>query len=304
MPIGRPVANTQVYVADAELRPVPAGIAGELLIGGTGLALGYLHNEEMTAQKFVPNTIAGPSARLYRTGDLVRMAGDGVLEFLGRIDHQIKLRGFRIELGEIEATLLRHDGVKEAVIVAREDNEGDKRLVGYFIAQTGASPSTADLRTALKTSLPEYMVPSAFVRVDAFPLLPNGKIDTRSLPAPDYSRADMNDAFVAPRNPIEEGVAAIWSEVLGVGRIGVHDNFFELGGHSLIATQLISRIRAMFNVELPLRKLFEAPTVAELAAAVAEVQVPADGEVDQLLAELEGLSEDQVKALLGEEQPA
>jgi amino acid adenylation domain-containing protein len=301
MPIGRPVANTQVYVVDAALRPVPAGIAGELLIGGTGLALGYLHNEEMTGEKFIPNTIGNGSARLYRTGDLVRMTDAGVLEFLGRIDHQIKLRGFRIELGEIEATLMRQDGVKEAVVVAREDNPGDKRLVAYFIARPDANPSTADLKNALKTSLPEYMVPAAIVKLDAFPLLPNGKIDNRSLPIPDYSRAELADTFVAPRNDIEKGVAAIWSEVLGIEKIGVYDSFFELGGHSLIATQLISRIRVMFDVELPLRKLFESPTVEDLALAVAAARGPVSVEVDDLLAELEGLSEDQVRELLGEE---
>ncbi|HEY6138560.1 MAG TPA: amino acid adenylation domain-containing protein [Thermoanaerobaculia bacterium] len=304
MPIGRPVANTQVYVVDGELRPRPIGVAGELLIGGTGLGLGYLHNDELTREKFVPNTVGGPSPRLYRTGDLVRMTGDGVLEFLGRIDHQIKLRGFRIELGEIEATLVRCGGVKEAVVIAREDTPGDKRLVAYVIAEPGASPAAADLKSALRTTLPDYMVPAAIVKLEAFPLLPNGKIDTRSLPAPDYSRAEKTDAFVAPRNDIEKGVAAIWSEVLGVEKIGVYDNFFELGGHSLIATQLISRIRAQFNVELPLRKLFEAPTVEDLASAVAEARVPSAGEVDELLAELEGLSEEEVRSLLGEEQVA
>ncbi len=301
MPIGRPVANTQVYVVDSALRPVPAGIAGELLIGGAGLALGYLHNEEMTNEKFVTNTVDGAGARLYRTGDLVRMTGDGVLEFLGRIDHQIKLRGFRIELGEIEATLVRQDGVKEAVVIAREDNPGDKRLVAYFIARPDALPQTSDLKNALRTSLPEYMVPVAIVKLEAFPLLPNGKIDTRSLPMPDYSRAEMADAFVAPRNDIERGVASIWSEVLGIEKIGVYDSFFELGGHSLIATQLISRIRVMFDVELPLRKLFESPTVEALALAVEAARAPMAGEVDDLLAELEGLSEDQVRELLGEE---
>ncbi len=304
MPIGRPVANTQVYVVDGELRPVPVGMAGELLIGGKGLALGYLHNEEMTNEKFVTTNIGGTGTRLYRTGDLVRMNDAGVLEFLGRIDHQIKLRGFRIELGEIEATLTRQDGVKEAVVIAREDQPGDKRLVAYFIARPDASPAVADLKSALKTTLPEYMVPTAIVKIDAFPLLPNGKIDTRALPAPDYSRSDMPDAFVAPRNDIEAGVAAIWSEVLGVEKVGVHDNFFELGGHSLIATQLISRIRTMFEVELPLRKLFEAPTVEDLALAVAAARVPADGEIDDLLAELEGLSDEHVLELLGTESAA
>jgi amino acid adenylation domain-containing protein len=301
MPIGRPIANTQVYVVDSALRPVPAGIAGELLIGGSGLALGYLHNEEMTNEKFVANAVGGPGARLYRTGDLVRMTDAGVLEFLGRIDHQIKLRGFRIELGEIEATLVRQDGVKEAVVIAREDTPGDKRLVAYFIARPDALPQTSELKNALRTSLPEYMVPVAIVKLDAFPLLPNGKIDTRSLPMPNYSRAEMADAFVAPRNDVERGVAAIWSEVLGIEKIGVYDNFFELGGHSLIATQLISRIRVMFDVELPLRKLFEAPTVEDLALAVDAARVPATGEVGDLLAELEGLTEEQVRELLGEE---
>jgi amino acid adenylation domain-containing protein len=301
MPIGRPVANTQVYVVDSALRPVPVGIAGELLIGGTGLALGYLHNEEMTADKFVPNTIGNGSARLYRTGDLVRMTDAGVLEFLGRIDHQIKLRGFRIELGEIEAVLVRQDGVKEAVVIAREDNPGDKRLVAYFVARPDANPVMGDLKTALKATLPEYMVPSAMVKLDAFPLLPNGKIDVRSLPMPDYSRAELADTFVAPRTDVEKGVASIWSEVLGIEKIGVYDSFFELGGHSLIATQLISRIRVMFDVELPLRKLFESPTVEDLALAVEAARAPISGEVDDLLAELEGLSEDQVRELLGEE---
>ncbi|HYC89370.1 MAG TPA: amino acid adenylation domain-containing protein [Thermoanaerobaculia bacterium] len=301
MPIGRPVANTQVYVVDAALRPVPAGIAGELLIGGSGLALGYLHNEELTGEKFVANTIGDGSARLYRTGDLVRMTDADVLDFLGRIDHQIKLRGFRIELGEIEAVLVRQQGVKEAVVIAREDTPGDKRLVGYFIAGAGAHPSTGDLKAALKATLPDYMIPAALVPLDVFPLLPNGKIDTRSLPVPDYGRAALADTFIAPRTDIEKGVASIWSEVLGVEKIGVYDSFFELGGHSLIATQLISRIRVMFDVELPLRKLFDQPTVEALALAVEAARTPAGVEVDALLAELEGLSEDQVRELLGEE---
>jgi amino acid adenylation domain-containing protein len=268
--IGRPLANTRVHVVDANLRPVPVGVAGELLIGGDGLARGYLNRPALTAERFVPDPFGGAGERLYRTGDLARFLPDGQVEFLGRIDHQVKVRGFRIELGEIESALLRHESVREAVVVAREAAAGDLRLVAYLSGDN--VPPVTELRSHLKETLPEHMIPSMFVVLDALPLTPNGKVDRKALPAPEASRPDTGETYVAPRNPVEEVLAGIWAEVLGVERVGVEDNFFDLGGHSLLVTQVVSRARSAFNVELPLRSLFENPTVAEAALALAKAR--------------------------------
>jgi len=267
IPIGRPISNTQIYLLDRYLNPVPIGVRGELHIGGDGLARGYLNRPELTAERFIPDPFsAEPGARLYKTGDLARYLPDGNIEFLGRLDQQVKVRGHRIELGEIEAVLGLHAGVREAVVVAREDVPGDKRLVAYLVvAQEQRAPSTGELRSYLKQKLPEYMVPQAFVMLDALPLTPNGKVDRRALPAPDEARPELAQQYVAPRNAVEEVVADIWAEVLKVEQVGIHDNFFELGGHSLLATQVISRVRRAVQVELPLRALFEDPTVAGLS---------------------------------------
>ncbi|MEO7417518.1 MAG: condensation domain-containing protein, partial [Thermoanaerobaculia bacterium] len=261
--LGTPIANTRLHVVDRAFGLVPVGVAGELLIGGAGLARGYLGRPDLTAEKFVPDPFGVPGARIYRTGDLVRRRPSGELEFLGRIDHQVKVRGFRIELGEIEAALLRHPSVSASVVMVREDG-GEKRLVGYLVA--GAAPSTSELRQALGQSLPEYMIPSAFVTLESLPLTPSGKVDRKALPAPEASAA--GEGWVPPQGPVEELLAGIWTEILKVGRVGSRDNFFALGGHSLLATQVVSRIRTALGVELPLQRLFEAPTVAGLAGAV------------------------------------
>ncbi|MCY2962054.1 MAG: amino acid adenylation domain-containing protein, partial [Planctomycetota bacterium] len=272
IPIGKPIRQTHAYVLDDRRQLVPIGVAGELLLGGAGLARGYLNRPELTAEKFVVDPFSDqPGGRLYRTGDLVRWRADGNLEFLGRMDHQVKLRGFRIELGEIEATLARYPGVKQAVVVLREDRPGDKRLVAYVVIESAAASfNTAELRGHVLRALPEYMVPSAFVVLNALPLNPNGKIDRKALPAPEVEAVESGDALVAPSTPVEELLAEIWEKVLGRERVGIHDNFFELGGHSLLAIKLIVRLRDAFGVDLPVRALFDAPTVARLAAAIAE----------------------------------
>ncbi|HUS09280.1 MAG TPA: amino acid adenylation domain-containing protein, partial [Pyrinomonadaceae bacterium] len=262
--IGRPIANTQIYLLDEANRPVPAGIAGELHIGGDGVARGYL-DPELTAEKFIPNIFANvPDARLYKTGDLARYTENGDIEYLGRIDNQVKIRGYRIELGEIEAVLAQHSSVLENVVIARDDTVGDKRLVAYVVMANGQKQTSEDLREFLRERLPEYMLPAAIVHLRKLPLTPNGKVNRRALPAPDYD-AELQDSFVAPRTQTEELLASIWSEVLKVSRVGVNDNFFELGGHSLLAVSMISRVRDALSVDLKVRSLFEAPTVARLA---------------------------------------
>ncbi len=265
--IGRPIEDLQAYLLDAQLSPVPVGVPGELYIGGAGLARGYLNRPDLTAERFIPNPFSGMrGARLYRTGDLARYRVDGNIEYLGRLDHQVKVRGFRIELGEIEATLVQHPEVREAVVVMRGDSPGEKRLVAYLVGQESV-PTVEAVRTYLKGQLPEYMVPGLFVFLDALPLTPNGKVDRKSLPTPD-SAGQLAHQYVAPRYPTEETLAGIWAEVLAVERVGIHDNFFALGGHSLLATQVMSRVRKSLDAELPLRALFESPTVAELAVMV------------------------------------
>ena len=265
VPIGRPITGTEVFVVDRHQRAVPVGVTGELVTGGAGLARGYLGRPALTAQKFVPSTLSQrPGSRLYQTGDLVRYQNGGAIEFVGRIDHQLKIRGFRVEIGEIENALTSHPAVRASVVVAQADVTA-KRLVAYFVAESGAAPSTTQLRDYLRQRLPDYMVPAVFITLDSFPLTANGKVDRRALPAPDQSRPELESEFVAPREGIETQLAAIWSELLGVDPVGRHDNFFALGGHSLIGTQVISRIGQITRIELPLRCLFERPTVAGLA---------------------------------------
>jgi amino acid adenylation domain-containing protein len=260
--IGRPLENVRVYVLDAAGRPAPLGVPGELYVGGVGVVRGYLGRPGLTAEKFVPDPFGGETgARLYRTGDRVRWSARGELEFLGRTDHQVKVRGFRIEPGEIEGALRRREGIADCVVVAREDVPGEKRLVAYVVGDVEAG--------VLREHL-EYMVPSAFVSLDTLPLTPNGKLDRKALPAPDLASA--GDRYVAPRTPVEEVLAGIWAEVLRLERVGVEESFFELGGHSLLATRVVSRVRAVFDIELPLRALFEGPTVAELAGRVEEMR--------------------------------
>lgn len=266
VPIGHPVANTQLYILDSQLKPVPIGVRGELYIGGDGLARGYLNRPELTAERFISNPFsAEPEACLYRTGDLARYRVDGEIEFLGRVDEQVKLRGFRIELGEIEMVLNQHPEVRLAIAQLQQDSAGDKRLVAYVVPTQKPAPPLRELRSFLKSKLPEYMVPSAFVILDALPLTPNGKVDRRALPVVNMERIDLAVPYQAPQTDIEQRLATIWTRLLGLEQVGIHDNFFELGGHSLLATQLMSRVRDAFHVEVPLRNLFEAPTLASLA---------------------------------------
>ncbi|HET6978727.1 MAG TPA: amino acid adenylation domain-containing protein [Pyrinomonadaceae bacterium] len=274
VPIGKPLANVQVYVLDDRGQPVPPGVAGELHIGGIGLAYGYLNRPDLTAEKFVPNPFSlEPGARMYRTGDLTRYTPHGDVEFLGRLDQQVKIRGYRIEPGEIEAVLRQHPQVRSGLIAVREDEPGGQRLVAYVVPQPGAeenSFSVSTLRRYLKENLPEYMVPSAFVMLKALPRLPNGKVDLRALPAPEAARPELEQQYASPRTPVEEVLASIWSEILGVKRVGINDNFFDLGGHSLLVTQITLRVRQIFKVNLPLRSMFEAPTIAGFAERVEE----------------------------------
>jgi surfactin family lipopeptide synthetase A len=346
VPIGYPIENASVYLLDRWMQPVAVGIPGELYIGGEALSRGYLHRPDLTAETFVPDPFsANAGDRLYRTGDLVRFLSAGNLEYRGRTDHQVKIRGFRIEPGEIESLLEQHEAVKDAVVLAREDDPGLKRLVAYIVARGESSPKVDSLRGFLKQHLPEYMVPSVFLFLQKLPLNSSGKIDYRALPKPDQSRADFEGELVGPRTPTEEVLMSIWAEILRLERIGVHENFFDLGGHSLLATQVISRIDDAFHIDMPLRRLFEQQTIAELSVAVEELaqkgtlekvhivsarglineQIPTesiqvanktsdvvlqkelaamsvpDPSMGQMLAGLEGLSEQEIYALLGEE---
>jgi amino acid adenylation domain-containing protein len=267
--IGAPVANTRLYVLDQHLEPAPIGVPGELLLGGDAVARGYLERPGLTAERFVPDPF-GRGGRLYRTGDRARWLSSGEVEYLGRTDEQVKVRGFRIEPGEVEAALSDHPDVRQAVVVVREDAPGDRRLVAYVVAGESAAVTPAELKAHLKGRLPEYMVPSAVVMLDALPLTPSGKVARRALPAPEYAAAE--EAYVAPRTPTEEVLAGVWAEVLRLERVSAEESFFDLGGHSLLATRVVSRIREVFAVELPLRALFEGPTVAELARRVEEMR--------------------------------
>ncbi|MEM9009522.1 MAG: amino acid adenylation domain-containing protein, partial [Cyanobacteria bacterium P01_F01_bin.86] len=270
--IGKPISNVQAHVLDSGLQPVPVGIPGELYIGGANLAKGYLNRPERTKKSFISGEsiahLTGSSSDcLYRTGDLVRYRTDGNIEFLGRIDHQVKLRGFRIELGEIEVALMSYPAVEQAVALIREDEPSKQKLVAYLVYQDDVIPSSSELKQWLRQTLPGYMIPSIFISLDSMPLTPNGKIDRRALPAPDASHYDSGQSVVVPSDAIEASIAEIWAQVLGVGQIGIYDNFFELGGHSLIATQIIARIETTLGIELSLSNLFDTPTISELAVA-------------------------------------
>jgi amino acid adenylation domain-containing protein len=327
-PIGRPIPNVQVYILDRNLQPVPVGVPGELHIGGVGLARGYLNRPELTLTKFISNPFKAsspfgevksqkskvksgiveeklqqslPSAphhlcssafseRLYKTGDLVRYLPDGNIEFLGRIDQQVKIRGFRVELGEIEALLSQHPAIQEVVVIVREDKPGDKRLVAYIMPNAEA-PTASELRSFLKEKLTEYMIPSAFIMLESLPLTPNGKVDRKVLATLEQVQSETESTFIPPRTPVEEILAEIWAEILGLEKVGVNHNFFELGGHSLLATQVISRIHDSFQIQLPLRTLFENQTIADLAMSIFEqiADETEDEEMDRILAELEEL---------------
>lgn len=287
IPIGCPIANTQIYLLDEQLQPVPIGISGELYISGDGLARGYLNRPELTSQRFIPRAPikgaptmgAQPGTRLYKTGDLARYRADGNIEFLGRIDNQVKIRGFRIELGEIESVLNQHPAVREAVVMVQQDVPDDKHLVAYIVFNEQVNnPKSSELRQYLSEKLPQYMVPSAYVMLDSLPLTPNGKVNRRLLPEVDTFNLDAEQNYVAPGTGIEEELARIWRQILGKQQVGIYDNFFELGGHSLLATQLTSRIRDAFQVELSVRILFEAPTVASLAKHIETICWAAQGQ--------------------------
>jgi natural product biosynthesis luciferase-like monooxygenase protein len=282
IPVGRPIANTQIYILDENLQPVPAGVPGELMIGGDGVVRGYLNRPELTAERFIADPFK-PGRRLYRTGDQARWREDGVLEFLGRLDSQVKIRGHRIELGEVEAILERHHAVHQAVVVAREDTHGDKRLVGYVVPKEGRAPTVDELRDHLGRQLPDFMVPALFVTLDDLPLTPNKKIDRKSLPAPHASRPALARAFVAPRTHNEAVLAGFFQEALGLERVGVFDNFIELGGDSLSAVEIFVRIKQTFQVEFPLAMFFQVPTVAGLAQELERAtRIPAEAKVQLL----------------------
>ncbi|HET6978725.1 MAG TPA: amino acid adenylation domain-containing protein [Pyrinomonadaceae bacterium] len=301
LPLGRPLQNTRAYVLDANLLPLPIGVPGELYVGGDNVTRGYLNQPDLTAEKFIPDPFSTePGARLYMTGDLVRFLSDDAIEFLGRKDQQIKIRGYRIEPGEIAAQLELHPDVREAIVIPREDQPGERRLVAYVAA--APSLQVSDLRSHLAERLPEYMTPSSFVLLSALPRTPNGKIDRQALPAP--AEAEDTELFVAPRTPVEAALAGIWAELLGIEEIGVKNSFFELGGHSLMAMQLLSRLRATFQLELPLRTVFEAPTIAELALVLVRFE-DTPGQVERIAAitaELADMSPEAASEMLREAQ--
>jgi amino acid adenylation domain-containing protein len=269
-PIGRPIANTQIYLLDATLEPVPIGVSGNLYIGGDGLSRGYLNRPGLTAERFIPDPFSAvPGARLYSTGDLGRFLPDGNIEYLGRSDRQVKVRGYRVEPGEIETVLRQHPSIQHAIAMVHHDPvPSSQRLVAFVVPRRGSVPDIGRLRDYLNARLPEYMVPSAFTVLDDLPLTPSGKVDRSALPMPEWSRQALEIEYVAPRTPLEKALSLIWGQVLGIERIGIYDNFFELGGHSLLATQTISRIRDILRIEVPLRTLFEAPTIAEMSQAI------------------------------------
>ena len=301
VPIGRPISNTRLYILDKHRQPVPIGVTGELHIGGEGLARGYLDQPELTAERFVPDAFGDePGGRLYKTGDLTRWLPDGRIEFVGRNDFQIKVRGFRVEPGEIEAVLRTHERVREAVVVARTDARSDMYLTTYVVATRGPLPAAGELRAFLKEKLPEYMVPHFYLFLEKLPLTPHGKVDRRALPQGEGTERELDAPFVAPRNAIEEVLSDIFAQALRVERVGVNDNFFDLGGHSLLATQLVSRVRKDFQPDLPLRKIFEAPTVAALAALLVAAE-PSPGEFEkraETLRRIESLTADDLEEML------
>ena len=275
VPIGRPIADTQIYLLDDHCRPVPVGSVGEVYVGGPGVGLGYLNQPELTAERFLPNTLSSRiGERLYKTGDLARYRLDGNLEFVGRVDHQVKIRGVRIELGEVEATLSVHPGVIEAIVVARDDHHLDKRLVAYVVPKRNHVPTASELRSFLAERLSNHMIPSAFVVVESLPRLPSGKLDRQALPELDQPRTELSRPLVEPRDPVEEQLTKIWRAVLGPRDIGVKDNFFDLGGHSLTGLYILGQIERVFGKKLPLATLFQAPTIEELAKLLGDRNSP------------------------------
>jgi amino acid adenylation domain-containing protein len=304
--IGRPISNSQVYLLDAQMQPVPVGVAGEVYIAGAGLARGYLNRPDLTAERFVVGPFGkNAGGRLYKTGDIAKYRADGRIEYIGRKDHQVKVRGFRIEPGEIEAALNEHPAVRKAVVVVREDVAGDKRLVGYVVGREESEEvKIAELKSYLKERLPEYMVPGAIVVMGELPLTANGKLDRKALPAADGATLNEEKEFIAPRNVVEEMLASIWTEVLGIERLGINDNFFEIGGHSLLATQVVSRVREAFKTQIPLRTFFAGPTVAELAEVLVatEAKPGRTEKLARLLKKVRDLSPEELAKMLQEKE--
>jgi amino acid adenylation domain-containing protein len=295
VPIGRPIANTRIYLLDSKLQPVPIGVPGELHIGGAGVARGYLNRDDLTAARFIADPFSDKKgARLYKTGDMARYLPDGNIEFLGRIDDQVKIRGYRIELGEIEAVLARHPAIQSSSVVLREDTPGDKRMAAYLVARPQASVDVIDVRKYLKQKLPEHMIPAAFVLIHELPLTLSGKVDRKALPVPDPGRRDQGKNYREPRTPAEEKIAAIWAELLRLDKVGIDENFFNLGGHSLLGTKVVARLQELFHIEISLRQLFEFPTIAELADVIVENQRKwrGDEDAEKLLDEVESLSDE------------
>jgi hypothetical protein len=306
VPIGRPKANVKIHLLDGHLMAAPVGVSGELHIGGTALMRGYHNRPDLTAEKMIPNPYGTRSERLYKSGDLARYREDGEIEFLGRIDTQIKIRGFRVELGEIEAALARHPAIREAVVISREDKPGQQRLVAYFVTAAGHTVSAKELRSALRESLPDYMIPAVFVPLDALPLHPNSKLNRKALPAPEEAPLESDTPYEAPRSPLEKLLADIWMEVLALDKVGVRDDFFEVGGQSILATQFIARVQQVLPGTVTLQAIFEAPTIAGLADLIMrsqseQEQVEKD-ELAELFAEIQGLSDEEVRELLHDDQ--
>jgi amino acid adenylation domain-containing protein len=302
VPVGGPIANTRCYVLDASDRPLPVGVPGKLFIAGAGVARGYIGEDELTAERFVPDPFAaGGEARMYDTGDLARWLPDGTLEFLGRVDEQVKLRGYRVEPAEVETALRAHRAVREAIAVVQRPEAGEPRLVAYCTLMAAADPE--QLSAHLAEWLPEYMMPSSIVVLEELPRTPSGKIDRLALPDPDLAAAQSSE-YVAPRTPVEQAVAEIWAQVLGLPKVGVEDDFFALGGHSLLATQVVAQVRSDFAVELPLHSLFTCPTVTTLASEIVSMMGDSEGdETTRLMAELEGMSDEEARRLLADDMP-
>jgi acyl carrier protein len=283
----------QAYVLDDYLEPVPVGVAGQLYIGGMGVARGYLNHADWTAEKFIAHPYSRERGeRLYRTGDVARYEADGNLIFVGRVDQQVKVRGYRIEPGEIEAALRECEGVRQAVATVREDTPGDKRLVAYLVTDEEQKPATQEIRDHLKMKLPDYMIPASFIFLEELPLLPSGKVDRRALPAPDWMESQQREAYEAPRTMTEEMLAKLWGDVLKLEQVSVHDNFFELGGDSLLATKLAFQVRRAFEIELPLTTLFRHPTIAALGTLVE----------DELARQMDDITEEEAEQLLQQSQ--
>ena len=304
VPIGKCFANTKIYFLDREQNIVPIGVAGELCIGGRGVTRGYLNRSELTKEKFrafnTHNSSLVTHHSLYFSGDLGRYLSDGTIELLGRADAQVKLRGFRIEPGEIEESLKGLPEISDAIVMVREDQPGDQRLVAYLVA--AIEIQSTQIRAQLREKLPIHMIPSMFVRLEQLPLTPNGKIDRKALPVPATSHQEVRENFVAPKTPTEEALAAIWRELLKLEQVSVTDNFFELGGHSLLATKVVARLQNALGVKIPLRKIFETPTIESLAFAADEMLAPTDedAEMAALLAELESMSDEEAERMLAE----